>query len=112
MATSAQAARHPESVSDSPAVRVRDLTKHYGQFPAVGGITFDIAEGEIFGLLGPNGAGKTTTISMLATLLPPTEGAATIAGFDVVRDARKVKELIGLVPQDIALYLQLSARDN
>ena len=93
-------------------VETRDLVKRYGPFPAVGGVSFEIAEGEIFGLLGPNGAGKTTTISMLATLLPPTEGSATIAGFDVVRDARKVKELIGLVPQDIALYLQLSARDN
>ena len=98
--------------SSGPIVEVRDLVKRYGPFPAVGGLTFDIAEGEIFGLLGPNGAGKTTTISMLATLLPPTEGAAAIAGFDVVRDARKVKEIIGLVPQDIALYLQLSARDN
>jgi len=93
-------------------VETRDLVKRYGPFPAVGGVSFEIAEGEIFGLLGPNGAGKTTTISMLATLLPPTEGSATIAGFDVVRDARNVKELIGLVPQDIALYLQLSARDN
>src|SRR2546428_13535082 len=112
MATSAQSARHAESVSDSPAVRVRDLTKHYGQFPAVGGVTFDIAEGEIFGLLGPNGAGKTTTISMLATLLQPSGGSATVAGFDIVTQAQRVKEMIGLVPQEIALYLQLSARDN
>jgi ABC-2 type transport system ATP-binding protein len=93
-------------------VTVRDLAKHYGPFHAVGGVTFDIQEGEIFGLLGPNGAGKTTLISMLATLLAPTAGSAAINGFDLVRDARRVKESIGLVLQEIALYLQLSARDN
>jgi ABC-2 type transport system ATP-binding protein len=93
-------------------VSVRDLAKYYGPFPAVGGVTFDIREGEIFGLLGPNGAGKTTLISMLATLLAPTSGSAEINGFDLVRDGRRVKESIGLVPQEIALYLQLSARDN
>jgi len=95
-----------------PIVEVRDLVKRYGPFPAVGGVSFEIAEGEIFGLLGPNGAGKTTLISMLSTLLAPTEGAATIAGFDVERQAAQVKHNIGLVPQEIALYLQLSARDN
>src|SRR5688572_2434543 len=93
-------------------VSVHDLSKHYGRFPAVGGVTFDIREGEVFGLLGPNGAGKTTLISMLATLLAPTGGSAQINGFDLVQDARRVKESIGLVPQEIALYLQLSARDN
>lgn len=93
-------------------VSVRDLSKHYGRFPAVGGVSFDIRKGEVFGLLGPNGAGKSTLISMLATLLAPTGGSAQINGFDLVRDAKRVKESIGLVPQEIALYLQLSARDN
>jgi len=97
---------------ERPIVMVRDLAKHYGPFQAVGGVTFDIREGEIFGLLGPNGAGKTTLISMLATLLAPTTGSASINGFDLMRDAKRVKECIGLVPQEIALYLQLSARDN
>jgi ABC-2 type transport system ATP-binding protein len=104
--------RAPDSVDERAIVAVRDLSKHYGRFPAVGGVSFDIREGEVFGLLGPNGAGKTTLISMLATLLTPTGGSAQINGFDLVRDARRVKESIGLVPQEIALYLQLSARDN
>jgi len=100
------------AVDQRSIVQVRDLSKSYGRFPAVGGVTFDIREGEIFGLLGPNGAGKTTLISMLATLLQPTGGSATINGFDLVSAAKRVKESIGLVPQEIALYLQLSARDN
>jgi ABC-2 type transport system ATP-binding protein len=109
----AQTAIETSATSEARAiVDVRDLRKHYGPFQAVGGVTFDIREGEIFGLLGPNGAGKTTLISVLATLLAPTSGSVAINGFDVVRDARRVKESIGLVPQEIALYLQLSARDN
>jgi ABC-2 type transport system ATP-binding protein len=108
----ADTAPAPNSSGEKVIVSVRDLSKHYGRFPAVGGVTFDIREGEVFGLLGPNGAGKTTLISMLATLLAPTGGSAQINGFDLVRNARRVKESIGLVPQEIALYLQLSARDN
>ncbi len=111
MAVRTEGSRTPRSTA-SAIVQVRDLTKCYGQFPAVGGVTFDIAQGEIFGLLGPNGAGKTTTISMLATLLEPSGGAAIVAGFDIPAQAQRVKEMIGLVPQEIALYLQLSARDN
>jgi ABC-2 type transport system ATP-binding protein len=108
----ADTAPAPNSSGEKAIASVRDLSKHYGRFPAVGGVTFDIREGEVFGLLGPNGAGKTTLISMLATLLAPTGGSAQINGFDLVRNARRVKESIGLVPQEIALYLQLSARDN
>jgi ABC-2 type transport system ATP-binding protein len=106
------AADAPHAREKPQMVAVRDLAKSYGPFPAVAGVTFDINEGEIFGLLGPNGAGKTTLISMLATLLPPTGGSAAINGFDVVAEKNRVKESIGFVPQDIALYLQLSARDN
>ncbi|HEV8575349.1 MAG TPA: ATP-binding cassette domain-containing protein [Dehalococcoidia bacterium] len=102
----------PAPVDGRAIITVRDLAKHYGPFQAVGGVTFDIREGEIFGLLGPNGAGKTTLISMLATLLAPTSGSAAINGFDLVRDSKRVKQSIGLVPQEIALYLQLSTRDN
>jgi len=69
-------------------------------------------EGEVFGLLGPNGAGKSTTISMLTCLYPPNDGSMHIFGHDVVRDSGEVKKLIGVVPQDIALYPMLSARDN
>ncbi len=80
--------------------------------PAVADLSFNVARGTIFGLLGPNGAGKTTTISILTTLLQPTSGKATIIDYDVVRHAKKVRHKIGLVPQDIALYPSLTAREN
>jgi ABC-2 type transport system ATP-binding protein len=106
------------------AVEVRDLRRTYhtttGVFKrrpveveAVRGISFDIAEGELFGLLGPNGAGKTTTIKMLITLLLPTSGTAKVLGLDVVADARAVRERIGYVfGGDRGLYERLSALDN
>jgi ABC-2 type transport system ATP-binding protein len=79
---------------------------------AVKGISFTMEEGEVFGLLGPNGAGKSTTISMLTCLFPPTEGRIRIYGHDVVKEANQVKRLIGIVPQDLALYPTLNARTN
>ena len=93
-------------------LEAENLVKKYGDFVAVDEVSFNMQEGEVFGLLGPNGAGKSTTISMLTCLFPPTEGAMRIYGHDVVRDAPKVKQIIGVVPQDIALYPTLSARDN
>jgi ABC-2 type transport system ATP-binding protein len=96
----------------APIVEVTGLVKTYGDFFAVKDITFAIPQGEIFGLLGPNGAGKTTTLSVLSCLLAPTAGQATIAGLDVVAEPTMVKRLIGVVPQEIALYPTLSARDN
>lgn len=96
-----------------PAIlEVQDLVKKYGDFAAVKGISFDIKEGEIFSLLGPNGAGKTTTISMLSTLYTPTSGDATIGGHSITRDPMAVKQVIGVVPQDLALYEDLTAREN
>ena len=89
-----------------------DLHKSYGERAAVQGISFGIQRGEVFSLLGPNGAGKTTTISMLSCLLPPTKGDATIGGHSIRREPNAVKRLIGVVPQDIALYRVLSAREN
>ena len=91
---------------------VQDLKKSFGEFQAVKGITFQIETGEIFGLLGPNGAGKTTTISMLSTLFAPTSGDATIGGYSIVREPMAVRKLIGIVPQELALYEDLSAREN
>lgn len=79
---------------------------------AVNGVSFRIDEGEIFSLLGPNGAGKTTTISILSCLLKPDAGDARVGGFSVTRQAEEVKKLIGVVPQDIALYDDLSGREN
>ena len=91
---------------------VQNLAKNYGDFQAVKGISFNIKEGEIFSLLGPNGAGKTTTISMLSTLYAPTSGDATIAGHSVTKDPIAVRNAIGVVPQDLALYEDLTAREN
>jgi ABC-2 type transport system ATP-binding protein len=96
-------------------VEVLDLRKQYDPpkgVLAVDGVSFEIAEGEIFSLLGPNGAGKSTTISMLSCLLQPSGGDARVAGHSVVSDAQAVKEAIGVVPQDIALYPDMSAREN
>jgi len=96
-----------------PAIlEVKNLVKNYGSFNAVKGISFDIKEGEIFSLLGPNGAGKTTTISMLSTLYTPTSGDANICGYSITKNAMEVKKCIGVVPQDLALYEDLSAREN
>jgi ABC-2 type transport system ATP-binding protein len=88
------------------------LVKKYADFTAVNDISFEIAEGEIFSLLGPNGAGKTTSISMLSTLIAPTSGDASIGGHSVTRDPMAVRQMIGVVPQDLALYEDLSAREN
>jgi ABC-2 type transport system ATP-binding protein len=88
------------------------LVKKFGDNVAVNDVNFTMQEGEVFGLLGPNGAGKSTTISMLTCLYQPNEGSMRIFGHDVVKEASKVKALIGVVPQDIALYPTLNARDN
>jgi ABC-2 type transport system ATP-binding protein len=93
-------------------LEAKQLVKKYGDFTAVKGISFDIKEGEIFSLLGPNGAGKTTTISMLSTLYTPTSGEATIGGHSITKEAMAVRNLIGVVPQELALYDDLSAREN
>jgi len=93
-------------------LQVQNLVKKYGDFTAVNGISFDIKEGEIFSLLGPNGAGKTTTISMLSTLYTPTSGDAIIGGHSVTKDPMAVRQVIGVVPQDIALYEDLTAHEN
>lgn len=96
----------------SSILEVQDLVKKYGDFTAVKGISFDIKEGEIFSLLGPNGAGKTTTISMLSTLYTPTSGDATIGGHSITKEPMAVKQVIGVVPQELALYEDLTAREN
>ncbi len=96
----------------SSILEVHNLAKNYGDFTAVKGISFTIKDGEIFSLLGPNGAGKTTTISMLSTLYSPTSGDATIAGHSVSKEPMAVRTAIGMVPQDLALYEDLTAREN
>ena len=93
-------------------IKARGLTKKFGNFTAVRGISLNIKEGEIFGLLGPNGAGKTTTLSMLSTLIPPTAGVASVNGFDVVREPAKVRSSIGFVFQDPSSDDLLTGREN
>jgi ABC-2 type transport system ATP-binding protein len=98
-------------------VEAHDLAKTFKKsngetLEAVKGISFDIRKGEIFSLLGPNGAGKTTTISMISGLLSPTRGDATIGGHSITKEPLEAKKLLGVVPQEIALYLSLSARQN
>lgn len=95
-----------------PILEVQNLVKKYGDFTAVKGISFDIKEGEIFSLLGPNGAGKTTTISVLSTLFSPTSGDAVVCGHSVSREPMAVKRCIGAVPQELALYEDLTAQEN
>lgn len=93
-------------------LEARGLTKLYGDFAAVNGVSFHIEEGEVFGLLGPNGAGKTTTISLLSGLSSPSAGSVRIGGLDIVREGQAVKKMIGIVPQELAFYSSLSAREN
>ncbi len=96
-----------------PAViETRQLTKSYGQLKAVDELTLTVESKEVFGLLGPNGAGKTTAISMLCTILPPTSGSATVNGFDIVREANKVRKSIGIVFQDPSIDDRLTGREN
>jgi ABC-2 type transport system ATP-binding protein len=94
------------------AINVQDLHKDFGEVYAVQGVSFEACKGEILSLLGPNGAGKSTTISMLSCLLRPTRGDALVMGHSVTKEAHKVKALLGVVPQDIALYPDLTAREN
>jgi ABC-2 type transport system ATP-binding protein len=91
---------------------IRDLAKHFDDVTAVSGLNLEIRKGEMFGFLGPNGAGKTTTISMLSGLLKPTSGSAQIGGFDIGKEPRKVKELLGLCPQEAAVFKFLTGMEN
>ncbi|OQA46177.1 MAG: Daunorubicin/doxorubicin resistance ATP-binding protein DrrA [Chloroflexi bacterium ADurb.Bin325] len=95
-----------------PILEAHNLVKKFNGFTAVDDVSFAIEEGEMFSLLGPNGAGKTTTIAMLSCLLAPTAGEAVIGGHSVTRDPMAAKKIIGVVPQDIALYEELSALEN
>ena len=94
------------------AIEVQNLHKSFGDFQAVQGASFEVQAGEVLSLLGPNGAGKSTTISMLSGLLAPTSGDACIMGQSVIREPEVAKKSLGVVPQDIALYPDLSAREN
>jgi ABC-2 type transport system ATP-binding protein len=90
----------------------RELSRRFGALTAVDHLSLTVGAGEVFGLIGPNGAGKTTTIKMLTTLLPPTSGTATVAGFDVVHQATEVRRNIGYVPQLISADAQVTGYEN
>jgi len=100
---------HPD---DPPAIEVEHIVKKYGDFTAVDDVSFQVADGEIFGLLGPNGAGKSTLIRMMTTLIPITGGHARIAGHDVARDPDAVRRAIGVIPQALTSDLDLTVEEN
>jgi ABC-2 type transport system ATP-binding protein len=97
---------------ENPAIAVDKIVKRYGAFEAVKGVTFSVADGEIFGLLGPNGAGKSTLIRMMTTLVPITSGSATVAGFDVAHDPDAVRRKIGVIPQALTSDPDLTVEEN
>ena len=94
------------------SIKTVDLTKSFGDLVAVDHVNFEVGVGEVFGFLGPNGAGKTTTIRMLVGLTPPSEGTATVAGYDILEDIVEVKRRVGVVPETSNLYDELSVWDN
>jgi ABC-2 type transport system ATP-binding protein len=94
------------------AIVTRDLTKTFGHFPAVDGLSVGVGKGELFGLLGPNGAGKTTTVRMLCTLIEPTRGTANVVGYDIREQAAEVRRQIGVVSEGVSLYKDLTIEEN
>jgi len=110
--TQAAPALKQRSDTEDPAIEVRDLCKAFGTFRAVDHLSLSVQQGEIFGLLGPNGSGKTTTINMISGLSVPTSGEVRVMGKDVRHNARQVRQILGSVPQETALYEELSAWEN
>ena len=102
----------PSPKAVTPAIAVENIVKRYGTFEAVKGVSFEVADGEIFGLLGPNGAGKSTLIRMMTTLIPVTAGRAVIAGHDVSREPDAVRRLIGVIPQALTSDIDLTVEEN
>src|SRR5262249_23087047 len=96
----------------TPMLEVRDLHMSYGPIKALDGVSFDVAPGEMFGLLGPNGAGKTTLLSILSCLLQPTGGEVRLSGEAVTPGKLSLRPLLGIVPQELAVYEELTAREN
>ncbi len=102
----------PLPATAEPIVEVQNLEKRFGTFRAVGGLSFSVRRGEIFGFLGPNGAGKSTTIRMLCGLLTPTAGTGRVAGFDIIRETERIKTRIGYMSQKFSLYDELTVEEN
>lgn len=112
MRTEAIGGTPPEQGKVEPIVRIDGLRKRYGKTTAVDGISFSVLPGETFGLLGPNGAGKTTTMKILSGLVRPDSGDIFVDGLSVTRTTQKVQQLLGVVPQGIALYEDMTAKQN
>ena len=93
-------------------IKVENLVKKFGDFTAIDGLSFEVKPGELFGLLGPNGAGKTTTINILTGLHEPNSGTAIVGGFDIKKQITEIRKLIGVCPQDPALYPYLTGKEN
>jgi len=91
-------------------IEVENLTKYYGEFPAISNVSFTVFKGEIVGFLGPNGAGKTTTMRILTSFMPPTSGTARIAGYDVVSESLQARQRIGYLPETVPLYTDMTVR--
>jgi ABC-2 type transport system ATP-binding protein len=102
----------PPTAAPAAAIAVEKIVKRYGDFEAVKGVSFSVADGEIFGLLGPNGAGKSTLIRMMTTLVPITSGRAIVAGFDVAKDPDEVRRMIGVIPQALTSDPDLTVEEN
>src|SRR5512146_3312571 len=99
---------HPDE-QGAAMIRVQDLTKDYGARRAISGLNFEAKQGEIVGFLGPNGAGKTTTMRILTGYMPPTDGSATVAGYDIVEEALEVRKRVGYLPETVPLYNDMTA---
>lgn len=112
MPEAAPVASKPSAETTMPAIEMIDLSKTYGTFHAVDHLSLNVQQGEIFGLLGPNGSGKTTIINMISGLSVPTGGEARVMGYDVRHAARQVRQVLGAVPQETALYEELTAWTN
>ncbi|MFL5663600.1 MAG: ATP-binding cassette domain-containing protein [Ktedonobacteraceae bacterium] len=110
--TQVEAVSAPLAQASVPAIEITDLYKNFGTVRAVDHLSLTVRQGEIFGLLGPNGSGKTTTINMISGLSTPTSGEVRVMGYDVRREARQVRRILGAVPQETALYEELTAWDN
>ena len=100
-----------QETTGTPMIEVENLTKYYGDFPAVEDISFTVNKGEVLGFLGPNAAGKTTTMRVLTGFMPPTSGSARIAGFDVVDQSLEARRHIGYLPETVPLYTEMSVVD-
>jgi ABC-2 type transport system ATP-binding protein len=112
MMTAVKSAATTPAGSPPPAIAVENIVKRYGDFEAVKGVSFSVADGEIFGLLGPNGAGKSTLIRMMTTLIPVTAGRALVAGHDVSKEANAVRNMIGVIPQALTSDQDLTVEEN